>query len=55
MPRLYPISKIRNVGIVAHIDASFRSLKPLGFNCTSATGKPPFSRPLSRINVIEIT
>jgi hypothetical protein len=54
MFRQYPIEKVRDIGIIAHIDASLRfcrsSLKPSGFNI-SATGKLPFSRPLSRINV----
>ena len=52
--REYPIERTRDIGIIAHIDASFRlmrnSLKPSGFNI-SATEKLPFSRPLSRINV----
>jgi len=54
MPRKYPIEKVRDIGIIAHIDASLQqnwsSLKPSGFN-VSATGKLPFSRPLFRINV----
>ena len=50
MSRQYPIEKYRNIGIIAHIDASLRSLKPCGFSI-STTGKLTFSRPLSCVNV----
>jgi len=53
MARDYPLEKVRNFGIIAHIDASFcfqqNSLTPCGFSISTA-GKLPFSRPLSRIN-----
>ena len=41
---------IRNIAIIVQVDVvslKRNSLKPSGFN-TSATGKLPFSRPLSR-------
>jgi len=50
MARQYPIEKYRNIGIIAHIDASLCSLKPCGFNA-STTGKLTFSRPLSCVNI----
>ncbi|GIW65336.1 MAG: hypothetical protein KatS3mg093_315 [Candidatus Parcubacteria bacterium] len=46
MPRLYSLEKTRNIGIIAHIDASSRQVrtpkKPLGFLRRSLALAPIF-------------